>query len=183
VILAAMGLAGATLGHVGSYLLAHTDAHERATVLARSGHGYGGAVVHIAAFALLGALLGHAALALRDKRPLVSPVRAPWCELALAQSSIFVVAEILERLVSGAAGPWHEPAFWVALPLQVAVAAAATLLLRGTAVAAVAIARRMLGTNAVEQTVHVSAMRSMRLVTQGFLSQGRIRAPPRPIGL
>lgn len=176
-----MGLAGATLGHAVSYLLAHRDGHERAAVLADSGHAYWDTWVHFATFALVAALFGHAAVVLRGKNKgrATERERNLWFDLALAQCSIFIVVECLERLLSGAGSPWHEPAFWMALPLQVAVAAAAALLLQVAAVASAAVGRRMRGVLALEPVTVVSTTDRRELVSQSARSQGGIRAPPR----
>jgi hypothetical protein len=180
IVLAAMGLAGATLAHAVSYLLAHRDGHERAAVLADSGHVYWDTLVHLATFALVAALFGQVAVVLRGKSRgcRAERERNLWFDLALAQCSIFIVVECLERLLSGTGGPWHEPAFWIALPLQVAVAAAAALLLKVAALAAVTVARRMRRVLAVDPVTLVPATRNRGLFTQSVLSHARIRAPP-----
>jgi len=100
----ATGLAAGSvlLGHGITYAIVHPDAHDRAGVLAATGHAYlhlleGPGIVLAIVSALAAALIGLGRLgASPDPSSLFR-------HLAAAQLSAFVAMEILERVASGAA--------------------------------------------------------------------------------
>jgi hypothetical protein len=178
-VLVAMAVAGAAAGHILGYLLAYSDVAERAAVLARSGHEYWGTAVHVAALSFLTALLGHFALAIRGGRG-ASPgsLRAVWLRLALVQCSLFMIVEVAERLSSAGREAWLEPALWLAIPVQVAVAAVAALLLDRTRAAATAVTRRVSHLVAPPGVVEIRPPATRGLSSQVVRGRAHIRAPP-----
>jgi hypothetical protein len=180
-VLVAMAVAGAAAGHMLGYLLAYSDVAERAAVLARSGHEYWGTAVHVAALSFLTALLGHFALAIRGGRGSASgpgSLRAVWLRLALVQCSLFMIVEVAERLSSAGREAWLEPALWLAIPVQVAVAAVAALLLDRTRAAATAVTRRVSRLPAPPGVVEVRPPATRGLSSQVVRGRAHIRAPP-----
>lgn len=120
------GLAGVVAAHAAGYLAVFPDAHARAEHLHETGHSYWPAATALAALAAggLATLAVHAGIRRRrehraDQRGLTVGT------LAAFQLAVFVVAEVTERVLSGA--PLHEMGLgWelvVGLALQVAVAA------------------------------------------------------------
>jgi hypothetical protein len=107
--LAAAAIAGAAFGHTLLYLVAVPDTQARTTVLVQTGHGYWS--VAVAAAIVLGvlSLCGTAARHLlaglgRPGRPAAWPgdLGAMARRLALLQTAIFAVQEVVERLAAGA---------------------------------------------------------------------------------
>jgi hypothetical protein len=177
-----MAVAGAAAGHMLGYLLAYSDIGERAAVLASSGHEYWGTAVHVATLSFLTALLGHFALAARRASG-ASPgsLRVVWLRLALVQCSLFMIVEVAERLSSAGREPWLEPALWLAIPVQVAVAAVAALLLDRTRAAATAVTRRVSRLAAPPGVVEVRPPAGRGLSSQVVRGSAHIRAPPRAL--
>lgn len=177
-----LGMAGSALGHEIGYVTAHPHHHERVAVLAHAGHGYWNAAVTVVAFGALTALVAEMALsylgARRDARSR-SGFAATWATLLCAQVSLFVLVEALERLVSSAAHPqvWQEPAFWLALPAQVVVAALVAVVLRGVVRIGCALARRTEGVE--RRSAAIPRIRQADVfVTPLFVSSVTSRAPP-----
>jgi hypothetical protein len=121
---------GTLAAHGAAYRLVEPDAHERAAVLAGSGHAYldQAAFVLAAAVALLLAgLATRFADGLRHRRT----VAAPGWALAIVPPLAFVLQEHLERILSSSGlSPGLEPAFLVGLALQLPFALAALLVAR-----------------------------------------------------
>jgi hypothetical protein len=150
---AAAAVAGAFAGHTAAYLVAVPGASARAALLARTGHGYwpaaAAAAVALGAAALGTTVAGRFRTGLA-RRPASSQglVRLA-ARLALLQTAIYLLQELLERVASGAPPAWllHDRALAVGIPLQLALAAvvAAVLLLAGRAAEAAgrALARRV----------------------------------------
>ena len=139
------GIAGVVLAHTIDYLALFPHGQARAHELQATGHAYWPAAV------LLGAVAGASALALAMARglrsglfgagPIAGPVRLG--RLASCQLVLFVALESAERAAVGVS-PYvllQSPEFWLGLALQVVVAAAVVLLLRG----AEGVARRLAG--------------------------------------
>jgi hypothetical protein len=106
--IAALAWAGVVAGHWIAYLVAVPGADARATTLAETGHGYWLAAV-AAAFVLgvasaAGTVARHVGRGIRRERPASATAGFRWfvVRLALLQTAIFVVQEILERVESGA---------------------------------------------------------------------------------
>lgn len=141
--LAAAAVAGATVGHTLGYLAAVPDLPLRAAVLAQTGHAYWSMAVAAAiVFGVLAAVtvaVDHFRRGLRHQRP--TPVHQDlgglgW-RLALLQPAIYLVHEVLERLVVGAplSGLLDHRLLLtgVAVQVLVAVGVAAVLTLLGRA--------------------------------------------------
>ena len=133
-----VALAGSAAAHGLAYHLVEPDAHERAHLLAASGHGYLGQLRVLAAAAVALVLAGfvrQAALAARGRE-----APGPPLVVALVPPLAFVLQEHLERaLHDGAfpAGALFEPTLLVGLALQLPFAllalAVARLLVRAAA--------------------------------------------------
>jgi hypothetical protein len=114
-----VALAGSAAAHALAYQLVEPDAHERAHLLAASGHGYLGQLRVLAAAAVALALAGfvrQAALAAHGREAAGPPL-----VVALVPPLAFVLQEHLERALHGGAFPLGavlEPTFLVGLALQ-----------------------------------------------------------------
>src|SRR4051794_7567244 len=100
--LAALAAFAVVVGHQLVYRLAFPSATERATLLARTGHGYLPTTAHLV---LLAALAGIGGLFLRSmtRRDIGVPGRSTtFLRLAAIQVSIFVLMELAERIAAGA---------------------------------------------------------------------------------
>lgn len=143
--LAVLGMAGSAIGHSLGYLLAHPHGQERAAVLSQSGHSYWNASVTIVAFGALTALMAEFVLNYRaDARRPQTRFIVDWITLCAVQGGLFILVEALERWFSASSHPqfWQEPAFWLALPIQVVVAALLVLVVRGASFVAHVLARK-----------------------------------------
>ena len=129
-------LGGAQLAHAADYWLIAPDAHERAELLAGTGHGYFSYLPFaVALFAAL-VVAGFVAASFDARRRATSVALDRW-PLALLPFATFALQEHVERHLHDGAFPWHaagDPTFALGLVLQIpfAVAAyvAARLLLR-----------------------------------------------------
>ena len=143
--LACLSLAGVAGAHVLAYLVGHPSAHERATRLAGSGHGYLDVGVLVAATLGCAALLHQLWTSVRGTtgaKGAGSKLPSLWV-LALLQLGLFSTIELVERLDAGGLPQLlSEPAFWIGLPMQVVVALCARLLLRAVQVVGESIKRR-----------------------------------------
>jgi hypothetical protein len=182
---AAAAVAGAVAGHTLAYALAVPGASARAALLAETGHGYWPAAVAVALVLGVAALvatvssrfrLGLARVPAAGPRPGSLAAR-----LALLQSGIYLVQELLERVASGMP-PWsllHDRALAIGLPLQLALAAvvAAVLLLAGCAAEAAGrvLARRSAPRGARGRSVWPAPRRPATPPARGVPG---IRAPP-----
>lgn len=129
-------LGGAQLAHAVDYWLIAPDAHERAELLAGTGHGYFSYLPF--AVALLGGLLiaGFVAVSCEAGRGRAAVALDRW-PLALLPLATFVLQEHVERFLHDGAFPWHavaDPTFALGLVVQIPFAIAsyaiARLLLR-----------------------------------------------------
>lgn len=134
-----LALAGCAAAHALAYRLVEPDGHERAHLLAASGHGYLGQLRLLAAAGValvLAGFLRQAALAARGREPAGPPL-----VVALVPPLAFVLQEHLERALHDGAFPAHallEPSFLAGLALQLPfalLALAVALLLARTAAA------------------------------------------------
>jgi hypothetical protein len=134
-----LALAGCLTAHGLAYRIVEPDAHERAHLLASSGHGYLADLRLLAAVGVALVLAGfvrQAALAARG----IEVGGPPWA-VALVPPLAFLVQEHLERMLHDGAFPLDalaQPSFLVGLALQVPfalLALAVAALLTRTAVA------------------------------------------------
>lgn len=144
----AAGIGGVVVAHVVTYVLAISDSRERVLVLHATGHGY----LSIAGWVALGAgALAVAVVAARSAAE--SSGGGPGARvvprlgaLALWQASLFLAAEVCERLAAGAplGAMVRSHEVLIALGVQLLVAGAVVLVLGGTALvgARLAAARR-----------------------------------------
>jgi hypothetical protein len=131
-----VALAGCLAAHALAYRLAEPDAHERAHLLAASGHGYLERLPLLVAAAFALVLVGfvrQTVLAARGLEP-----GGPSRLVAFVPPLAFLLQEHLERLLHDGAFPLEaltQPSFLVGLALQLPFAllayAAAALLARG----------------------------------------------------
>ncbi|HYO61328.1 MAG TPA: hypothetical protein VEU29_05465 [Actinomycetota bacterium] len=136
-----LALGGLLSGHVVSYFVVAPDAHERADLLASTGHSGHGGFATIALAAVFAAVIGIFMERMRarwDRRG-SDVARARVAALLWGvQTSGFVVLEAWERGhgVAGVAELLHEPAFLIGLVAQLVVAlvAVAIVLLIGATV-------------------------------------------------
>ena len=141
-----VALAGCLAAHSLAYRIVEPDAHERAHMLASSGHDYLDALRYLAAVGLALVLAGfvrQAVLAARGLEP-AGPPRL----VVLVPPLAFVLQEHLERLVHEGAFPPDalvQPSFLIGLALQLPFAllalAVAALLARGATALGLAFAR------------------------------------------
>lgn len=139
-------LGGAQLAHAADYWLIAPDAHERAELLAGTGHGYFQYLPFVVA--LFGALLvaGFVAVSWSTGCGATPVPRDRWL-LGSLPVITFVLQEYLERFLHDGAFPWStamEPAFALGLVLQVPFAIVAYGIARLLLRAAEAIGRRCL---------------------------------------
>lgn len=134
----ASGISGVVLAHVVAYVLAFSDAHQRALVLHETGHGYFSIAPWIAAGA------GTVALARVAIRAASAPdgqrswsIVPGWRPLALWQGALFLSVETTERLVARA--PLSEMVHGHEVLLGLAV----QLLLAGAVVVALRLTERL----------------------------------------
>ncbi|MDQ4125802.1 MAG: hypothetical protein M3134_09410, partial [Actinomycetota bacterium] len=134
-----LALGGLLAGHLASYFLVAPDAHERARLLAVTGHSDHGTFATLALAATFAAVLGLFMQSVRsrcDRGAGGSRVRVAFL-LWAAQTLGFVLLETWERGhgLAGASELVHEPAFVVGVVVQAVVALVATavvLLVRAT---------------------------------------------------
>lgn len=129
-----LALGGLLAGHLASYFFVAPDAHERAELLARTGHGGHGLFPTIALAASFAAVIGLFSQGLRVRRPttLVAGRGRLTAVLWAAQTAGFVVLETWERGhgVPGVLELAHEPAFLTGLVAQLLVAVIAATVVR-----------------------------------------------------
>jgi hypothetical protein len=117
--------------HWLAYLLAVPDPHERANALARTGHGYWPIGVAVALGCLVAGLAGFAVRRVRRRDEPGHPYASTATRLVALQGVAFVVLEVVERVVAGAAAMSvvDDPAFQLGVVIQVLVASVAAFLL------------------------------------------------------
>jgi hypothetical protein len=124
--------AGIVIAHAADYALAFPDPVRRSSELATTGHGYWPVAVVVATVC---GVVGLALAARKGWRGEVStaPLTLTATQLAAGQVALFALVESVERLAVGG----HPLAFLASMPfaigvvLQVAVAVAAAVVLRG----------------------------------------------------
>jgi cytochrome bd-type quinol oxidase subunit 2 len=136
--LAATAAAGVVVAHGAAYLFAYPNGGERAQHLRVTGHGYWSVAVLLAIAAGACALGAAARRGMRGTAAAISPVA-----LITAQLVLFTGAEMIERAAVGVSPAvlLRSPEFAIGLALQVVVALAARVLLRGAAEAGARLAR------------------------------------------
>lgn len=135
-----LALGGLLAGHLASYFVVAPDAHERAALLAGTGHGQHGAFATLALAATLAGVIGIFMDRLRARRGrgALTLSRTRLASILWAvQTTGFAALETWERGHGffGVAELLHEPAFLVGLAAQALVALVATalvLLVRAT---------------------------------------------------
>jgi hypothetical protein len=128
-LLLGAAVTGVVAAHAANYALSLPDPARRSHELAATGHGYWPVALALAVAAGVGA----ACLAVRrGLGPAVVPARITTGKLAGAQVGLFLVVECVERLGAGVdPRPFlHSPQLALGIVLQVAVAAAAVVVLR-----------------------------------------------------
>jgi hypothetical protein len=154
--LAGAAAAGAAVAHTLLYLVAVPDTKARATVLAESGHGYWSwalaAALVLGAVSAVATVGGHFRHGLRrDASPFPpshvagDPLGRLVVRLAALQVGIYLVQELLERLMAGLplASVAHEQFLLMGLPVQALVAVAVATVLVVLARAAEAVGRAL----------------------------------------
>jgi hypothetical protein len=139
---AVVGLVG---GHLLGYVLLTPNPAERASLLARTGHGYLPKVVILAMGAAVLAGIAAAILGAARARSRTGPlgVRGTTLRLAVLQVAGYILLEVLERLLAGHPLGHLTAALLLGIPLQVLVAAVGGLVLSLVARAAQALARAL----------------------------------------
>ncbi|TMK89471.1 MAG: hypothetical protein E6G57_01255 [Actinobacteria bacterium] len=174
--------AGIVIAHAADYALAFPDPTRRGRALSASGHGYWPAAVALAVVCGAAAVARAVRRGWRSAGPRAS-LPATAARLATGQVLLFTLLETVERLAVGAHPLLFlsSGAFALGVVLQVAVAVAAVLLLRGVEVGA----RRLLFLSSgafalgvvLQVAVAVAAVLLLRVVEVGAR---RVAAALRP---
>jgi hypothetical protein len=181
-----VALSGLLAGHAVSYVVAAPDPHERAALLAVTGHSQHGAFGTLALAAGVAALIGIVMQRVRTRAVAAAPLSTGRVAVLLwaAQTAGFVLLEAWERGhgVAGAAELAGEPAFLIGLGAQLAVALVATALV--VLVRATVDALLRLLTPPAEETptslfLCAPGLRAPRSVAR---SAWNLRGPPSPAG-
>ena len=137
-----VGLVG---GHLLGYLLLTPNPGARASLLARTGHGYLPKVVVLAMGAAVLAGIAATLLGAARARSRAAPlgVRDTIVRLAALQMTGYVLLEVLERLLAGHSLGHLGAALLLGIPLQILVAAVGGLVLAVVARVAQAVARAL----------------------------------------
>ena len=173
-----IALAGCLGAHALAYRVVAPDAHERAHLLAASGHGYLAhlRIVAAAALALLFvAFVRQAAAAARGLEP-----EGPSRLVALVPPRAFVVQEHLERARHDGAFPLHaltQPSFLVGLALQLPFALLALAVARLLSRAATAVGR-LLARRPRRSAAAMPATVALARPRAHPVARARSRAPP-----
>lgn len=183
-----LALGGLLSGHAVSYFVVAPDAHERAELLASTGHSAHGGFATIAVAALFAAVIGMFMERMRERcgnrGSGVSRARAG-ATLWAVQTIGFVVLEAWERGhgLAGAIELSHEPAFLIGLVAQLAVAliAVAIVLLIGATVDA--LLRLFGGLESAGETPQLSDATSARPRPSVARAAWNLRGPPSPARL
>jgi hypothetical protein len=179
---AVLGLAGfgLAMGHLLTYTFDVPDAHERAQVLAQTGHGY---LPVATQFAVVAGVAGFAIVILGRlvRRDHVWSAGSTFVWLAGFQVGAFVAMEVLERSASGAsvAHLLHGSILPVGMLVQLTMAAGGVVLLRLLLRAADRIADHSEAASLPRPTLawRLPFARQLGLVT-GALGAAHIRGPP-----
>ena len=188
-LVAPLALGASQGAHWLAYRLVAPDAHERAQLLAETGHAYLAAVPALAGVAgalVLAALAGRASVAARGSDSGSHRQLAAW-PFALVPVVAFVLQEHVERLAHEGAVPLHayaERSFLVGLALQLPFGAAAYLLAR-LLLAAAAHAGRLLAAPPRARAAAAPALRARAVVqappAAAHAAPGLGRGPPRAL--
>jgi hypothetical protein len=169
-----LAVVGTLTGHSVGYLAAVPDAHERAHVLASTGHGY----LHYAplVLALCGALaaLGFVAHALAAFRGRDAGGGTPVKLVAAVAPAAFVLQELIERYLHDGHLHWELVAsapFLLGLAMQVPFA----LLAAAIAYALATTAQR------VAAAIRAARLPRPRITALTFLSRLSVDLPPEPV--
>lgn len=182
--LVVLALGGLLAGHLASYFVVAPDAHERAELLALTGHSEHSAFGTLALAATFASIIGIFMQRIRARRgPRTSRARVAAFLWAL-QTAGFVALEAWERGhgLGGVAELLHEPAFLIGLVAQVAVALVATalvLLVRATAAALLRLL--VLPASTSEPPAFTSAPDAHQRESVAR-SAWNLRGPPSPLG-
>jgi hypothetical protein len=142
-----LALAGAQLAHAVDYWLVAPSAHERAELLAGTGHSYFSYLPFLVALAGGLVVIGYVWVTGEAHRGYYSVPFDRW-PLALLPLATFVLQEHVERYVHDGAFPWQaitEPTFALGFCLQIPFAIAAYIAARLLLRAAEAIGRLLRG--------------------------------------
>ena len=188
-LVAPLGLGASQCAHWLAYRLVAPDAHERAQLLAETGHAYlayAPALAGVAGALVLAALAGRASAAARGSDPGSHRRLAAW-PFALIPVVAFALQEHVERLAHDGAVPLHayaERSFLIGLVLQLPFGAAAYLLARLLLAAAVR-AGRLLAPPPRARTAMAPALRARSVVhaprAASPAEPGFGRGPPRAL--
>ena len=173
-----LALGGVLAGHMLTYRVLDPDAHQRAEVLARTGHAYlhtANALGVVAVVVSLAALFLHGVLGRPDvpRRDVVARVLG-------FQVSAFLAMEIVERLIAGAGLSHLGSVVLVGVPAQLLVGAAICALIALTVRAGRAVtgsAREVVWARPAERRSPPSTARPRRVELVGAALG---RAPPLP---
>jgi len=140
-----IALGAVWLTHLGAYLLAEPDPHERAFLLDSTGHGYLSIVGPIVVSVVIASIGG---FVIDRSRSWATPLAVSYAEiagrLAILQVLAFLGTEATERIVHGVpVADLVQPAVGIGLVLQFATACLGALLLFGLARAVEAIHRSL----------------------------------------
>lgn len=176
-----LALGGLLAGHLVSYFVVAPDAHERAELLADTGHSDHGVFATLALAATFAAVIGLFMQRLRSRSD--RHTARPPIALALwaVQTLGFVLLETWERGhgLPGILDLVHEPAFLIGLVAQVVVALVATalvVLIRATVDALLRLFLPVAGRSAPTFTVSVVALARDSLARAAW----NLRGPPSP---
>ncbi|MDQ3915356.1 MAG: hypothetical protein M3323_08525 [Actinomycetota bacterium] len=180
-----VALAGLLAGHAASYFVVAPDTHDRAALLAMTGHsqhGPLGTLAVAAAFAgVIGIVMGCVRARCSVAGPGVSRVRVA-ALLWAVQTAGFVVLEAWER-GHGAAGLLQEPAFLIGLVVQLVVALVATALVMLVRVTVDALLRLFAAPPSEASAPLLPATRRAAVpATSVGRAAWNLRGPPSPAG-
>lgn len=182
-----LALAGLLAGHLASYFVVAPDAHERAELLAVTGHSEHGLFGTMALAAGVAAVIGifMQSVRRRCRRSGGSASRARVATLLWAvQTAGFVALETWER-GHGLAGIHelvHEPAFLIGLVAQLAVALVATALVLLVRATAEALLRLFAAPAGETEPAIFPASATSRPRKSVARAAWNLRGPPSPLG-
>ena len=178
-----LALGGLLAGHLASYFVVAPDAHERAELLALTGHSDQGAFATLALAATFAAVIGIFMERVRSRCDGRASARVRVGTLLWGvQTAGFVVLEKWERGhgLAGVAELIHEPAFLIGLVAQLVVALVATaavLLVRATAAALLRLLARPPGASEAPVFPNTRSVRARDSVARAAWN---LRGPPSP---
>jgi hypothetical protein len=171
--------AGIVVAHAAAYTLAIPDPARRGRVLSATGHGYWPVAMAVAAVC---GVIGLVLAARRGWRGALSRTSLPLtgAQLAAGQVALFGVIETVERLALGAhpLSFLGSAQFAIGVVLQVAVALAAAVLLRGVEQGAKNLASRIRRPRCAAAERRTWALPTDDAVTRWWGIAGDARGPP-----